>query len=206
MIGSSLFYWIMLAGVALCAITGALEAGRKSMDIVGACAIGLATAIGGGTVRDLLIGRPVFWVSDQTHLIAALIATLIAFFLARAIRLPPRLFLIPDALGLALFTVSGTQTALNLGVPWLVAGFMGVITGVFGGVLRDIFCNEVPLVFMPSELYAITACAGAGVVVAMHAYGCGDASAAAAGFVTVAGFRLAALAFRLRTQEWGPRE
>ena len=205
MLSSSLFYWTMLAGVALCAITGALEAGRKGMDIVGACAIGLATAIGGGTVRDLLIGRPVFWVADQTHLIVALIAAILTFFLARAIRLPPRLFLIPDALGLALFTVSGTQAALGMEVPWLVAGFMGVITGVLGGVLRDILCNEVPLVFMPSELYAITACAGAGVIVAIQAFGLGHTAAAAAGFATVAVLRLAAIAFRLRTREWGPR-
>lgn len=205
MFNTPLLYWIMLAGVALCAITGALEAGRKGMDIIGACAIGLATAIGGGTVRDLLIARPVFWVSDQTHLIVALIAAILTFFLARAIRLPPRLFLIPDALGLALFTVSGTQAALGVGAPWLVAGLMGVITGVLGGVLRDILCNEVPLVFMPSELYAITACAGAGVVVAMHALGQPQASAAIAGFATVAGLRFAAITFRLRTPEWDPR-
>lgn len=203
---TTLFYWISLAGVALCAITGVLEAGHKGMDVVGASAAGLATAAGGGTVRDLLIGRPVFWVSDQSYLVVALLAALAAFFLARTIRLPARLFLIPDALGLALFTVSGTQVALQANVPWLVAVLMGVITGVLGGVLRDILCNDIPLIFLPSELYATAAAAGAATVVGLHTLGVGHELAACAGFLVAAGLRLAAMAFRLRTLKWDPRE
>ncbi|MBK9614338.1 MAG: TRIC cation channel family protein [Uliginosibacterium sp.] len=203
---TTFFYWIALAGVALYAITGALEAGHKGMDFVGACAAGLATAAGGGTVRDLLIGRPVFWISDPSYLSVAIIAALAAFALARTVRLPMRLFLIPDALALALFTVSGTQTALAAGVPWLVAGLMGVITGVLGGVLRDVLCNEIPLIFLPSELYATAAAAGAATVVGLHAAGLGHEIAAIAGFLVAAGLRLAAMAFRLRTLKWEPRQ
>lgn len=203
---TTLFYWISLAGVALCAITGVLEAGHKGMDVVGASAAGLATAAGGGTVRDLLIGRPVFWVSDQSYLIVALLAALTAFVLARMIRLPARLFLIPDALGLALFTVSGTQVALHAGVPWLVAVLMGIITGVLGGVLRDILCNDIPLIFLPSELYATAAAAGATTVVGLDAFGASHELAAFAGFLVAAGLRLAAIMFRLRTLKWDPRE
>lgn len=203
---SPLLYGIMLAGVALCAITGVLEAGRKGMDLVGVCAVGLATAAGGGTIRDILIGRPVFWISDQSYLLVALGASLAAFFVLRTVRLPERLFLIPDALGLALFTASGTQIALAAGTPWLVAGLMGVITGVAGGVLRDILCNDIPLIFLPSELYAVAATAGAGAVVGMHAAGFSHELAAMTGFIAAAALRLAAMAFRLHAPVWKPRD
>lgn len=195
----------MLAGVALYAITGVLDAGRKGMDIVGACAIGLATAAGGGTIRDLLMARPVFWISDQSYLLVSVGTAVLTFFLHRSIRLPARLFLILDALGLALFTVSGTQIALLAGTPWVVAGFMGLITGVAGGVLRDILCNDIPLIFMPGELYAIAAAAGATAVVLMRINGFGHELAATIGFLVAAGLRLAAMAFKLRGPEWEPR-
>src|SRR5690606_38454536 len=116
-----------------------------------------ATALGGGTVRDVLVGRPVFLIADQLYLIVALVATLAVFFAVRNLRLPPRLFLIPDAFGLALFTIVGTQIALQWQAPWLVASLLGMITGVVGGVLRDVLCNEVPLVFVRGELYASAA-------------------------------------------------
>jgi uncharacterized membrane protein YeiH len=200
-----LLYWIMLSGVALGAVTGVLDAGRKGMDIVGACAVGLATAAGGGTVRDLLIGRPVFWVANQSYLLTALGASLLTFFLVRAIRMPARLFLIPDALCLALFTVSGTQIALNIGAPWLVATVMGIVTGTVGGVLRDVLCNDIPLIFLPGEFYAIAAFAGAATVVGVHFLGYGDHIAAIAGFLAAAILRLAAMAFRLRSPTWEAR-
>lgn len=199
---AALFYWIMLAGVALYAVTGVLDAGRKGMDIVGACAIGLATAAGGGTIRDLLMHRPVFWITDQSYLLVSLGAAILAFFMHRVIQLPPRLFLILDALGLALFTVSGTQLALAAGTPWLVAGFMGLITGVAGGVLRDILCNDIPLIFMPGQLYAIAATGGAAAVVIMHAANFSHQLAATVGFLCAAGLRLAAITFELRGPQW----
>ena len=150
----NLLYWIGLAAVAVSALTGVLDAGRKNMDLIGAVMVGSATALGGGTVRDVLLDRKVFWISDQTYLIVALATALLIFFAVRALRLPSRRFLIPDAIGLALFTVSGTQIALEWQAPWLVASLLGVITGVVGGVLRDVLCNEVPLVFVRGELYA----------------------------------------------------
>ncbi len=101
-----------------------------------------------------------FWVADQSYLVAAVAAGVATFVLVRLARLPLNLFLVPDALGLALFTVVGTQVALDSGAPWFVATFLGVVTGVFGGVLRDILCNEVPLVFA-GELYATASWAGA---------------------------------------------
>ena len=125
----NLLYWIGLAAVAVSALTGVLDAGRKNMDLIGAVMVGSATALGGGTVRDVLLDRKVFWISDQTYLIVALATALLIFFAVRALRLPSRRFLIPDAIGLALFTVSGTQIALEWQAPWLVASLLGVITG-----------------------------------------------------------------------------
>lgn len=165
----TLLYWVGLAAVAVNALTGVLDSGRKQMDLIGALLVGVATALGGGTIRDLLLDRNVFWVVDQTYLIVALGTGLITFFLARLLHLPPKLFLIPDALGLALFTVVGTQVALQWHTPWLVASLMGVMTGVFGGVLRDILCNDVPLVFLKGELYATAAWVGALSMIALEA-------------------------------------
>lgn len=199
-----LLYWIGIAAVAVCAVTGALDAGRKNMDIVGATAVGLATAAGGGTVRDLLLDRSVFWVADQTYLVAALLATTLSFFVVRATRLHPRLFLVPDALGLGLFTVLGTQIALDHGSPWLVASLMGVITGVLGGVLRDMLCNDIPLIFLPGELYATAAFAGAISLVGAQSWGLSHSTSAIIGFVVATGLRLGAMAFRWQAPRWTP--
>ncbi len=156
-----LLYWVGMAAVAVNALTGVLDSSRKQMDLIGALLVAIATALGGGTVRDLLLDRNVFWVADQTYLMVALMTGLIVFFVVRRTSLPPQLFLIPDAIGLALFTIAGTQIALQWHVPWLAASLMGVITGVVGGVLRDILCNDVPSVFLKGELYATAAWVGA---------------------------------------------
>lgn len=161
-----LIYVITMSAVAVSAITGVLEAGRKPMDLFGVVLVALTSALGGGTLRDLLLEKPVFWVVDQTYLVAAIAAGVATFVLVRLVRLPANLFLAPDALGLALFTIVGTQVALAHGAPWFVATFLGVVTGVFGGVLRDILCNEVPLVFS-GELYATASWAGAMVFIAL---------------------------------------
>ncbi|WP_295443508.1 trimeric intracellular cation channel family protein [uncultured Thiodictyon sp.] len=162
----TLMYWIGQSAVVLMAAAGVLEAGRKRFDLFGMAIVALAAALGGGTVRDLLLGRPVFWVADQTYLMCALGAALVTFFLARVFVLPARLFLIPDAAGLALFTVTGTKAALVWGAPWLVASIMGVTTGVVGGILRDVLCNEEPLVFR-GTLYATASWTGALVLIGL---------------------------------------
>lgn len=166
-------YWITLVAVAVSAAAGVLEAGRKRFDLFGMLVVALAAALGGGSVRDLLLDRGVFWVHDQTYLIVALVAAFVTFFLARRVALDPRLFLIPDALGLALYTVVGTKVALALEAPWLVASFMGVITGVMGGILRDVLCNEEPVVFQ-GALYATAAWIGSLVLIALYAIGLGS--------------------------------
>lgn len=199
----ALLYWVGMAAVAVNALTGVLDSSRKQMDLIGALLVGIATALGGGTIRDLLLDRNVFWVVDQLYLIAALGAGLLTFFVARALPLPPRLFLIPDALGLALFTVVGTQISLQWHTPWLVASLMGVITGILGGVLRDILCNDVPLVFLKGELYASAAWLGALSLIALQQIGVSAVTASwlAMGIVLV--LRLLAMRFHITLPAFG---
>ena len=119
------------------------------------------------------------------------------FLLARRIRVPPGLFVVPDAVGLALFTVVGCQIAVASGVHWLAASLLAVITGVVGGMLRDILVNEVPLVMRPGTLYATASWLGALTLLGCLHFGSGDAAAAAAGAAVVLGLRLAAIRYRL---------
>ena len=191
-----LMYGISLGAVAMMAAAGVLEAGRKRFDLFGMVVVALAAALGGGSLRDVLLDRPVFWVADQTYLVAALIAAMLTFFLARIFALPARLFLVPDAAGLALFTISGTKAALVWGAPWLVASFMGVITGVMGGVLRDVLCNEEPLVFQ-GTLYATAAWAGALVFIGAMTGGLDPGQAAMAGGALIFLLRVAAIRWEI---------
>ncbi len=167
---SELMYWLSQAAVASLAAAAVIEAGRKRFDLFGMLVVAVSAALGGGSLRDMLLDRPVFWVRDQTYLLTALGAALVVFFIARRWRLPMRYFLISDAIGLALFTVVGTRIALNMEAAWLTASFLGVVTGVMGGILRDILCNEEPLVFQ-GPLYATAAWAGALVYIALIAQG-----------------------------------
>ena len=201
-----LLYWIGMAAVAVSAVTGVLEAGRKKMDLIGVVMVGSATALGGGSVRDVLLDRTVFWIADQTYLVVALATTLATFFAVRGLRLPPRLFMIPDAVGLALFTIAGTQIALELQAPWLVASLLGVVTGVVGGVLRDVLCNDVPLVFVRGELYASAAWAGALTLIGLQSLGVSQVAAAWSGMAVVLVMRLLAMAFRITLPTYSERQ
>lgn len=193
----ALLYWVGLAAVAVNALTGVLDSGRKQMDLIGALLVGMATALGGGTVRDLLLDRHVFWVVDQTYLLVAFFTGFATFFIARARAIPPRFFLVPDAVGLALFTVAGTQVALQWHAPWLVASLMGVTTGVVGGVLRDILCNDVPLVFLKGELYASAAWLGAMGMIGLESIGCSSVFASWAAMIFIFTLRMLALRYGL---------
>ncbi len=187
-----------IIGVAVFALSGALMAARKGMDPFGFALLATLTGVGGGTVRDLLIGaRPVFWVGDPSDVLVCLIVAELVFALGpkRVATIEGgrqgRLLLWADALGLALFAISGTSKALNAGVPALSAIALGTITATFGGIIRDIFAGTTPLV-LRQEIYVTAAALGATVMVAGQALGADPFFSAAAGFT--AAFALRALA------------
>ncbi|QJR80885.1 trimeric intracellular cation channel family protein [Alteromonas pelagimontana] len=154
------FHWINLAGVAVCAVSGTLMAYQKRMDGFGVVVLASVTAIGGGTLRDIVLDIPVFWVQDTDYLYSTLVAALVTIIWLRfSPRFPYHYLLIADAFGLALFNVVGMEKALIHDAPMVVAIAMGTITGVFGGLLRDVICREIPLV-LNGELYAITCIIG----------------------------------------------
>jgi uncharacterized membrane protein YeiH len=185
-------------GVAVFALTGALMAARKGMDPFGFALLATLTGVGGGTLRDLLIGtRPVFWVGDPTDVLVCLVVAELVFALGprRVAAMEGgrrgRLLLWADAFGLALFAVTGTLKALAAGVPALSAVALGTVTATFGGIIRDIFAGSTPLV-LRQEIYVTAAALGAAVMVALHGLGRDAALSAAAGFM--AAFALRALA------------
>lgn len=152
-------YWITLLAVIVSSASGVLKAGFKEFDLFGVIIIAIATALGGGSLRDMLLDRDVFWIQDQIFFIASLASAVFIFITARIIVVPPKFFLIADAAGLATFAIAGTLVSLMVGAPPLLASFMGVMTGTMGGIFRDVLCNEQPVVFH-SPLYATVSWAG----------------------------------------------
>ena len=146
-----LLSWVALAAQAM---TAALVAGRRSMDWMGVCLLGAITALGGGTLRDVLLGHyPLAWVERPSYLVVTLLAPFVTIAMARLVYRLTTAFLVLDAIGLVVFTMIGCDVAWKLDVPFGIVIVAGMITGCAGGVLRDILCNDVPLLFR-AELYA----------------------------------------------------
>jgi uncharacterized membrane protein YeiH len=155
-----IIYVLDLFGVAVFAVSGSLAAGRKRMDVFGVIVLGLVTAVGGGTLRDILLDAgPVFWVDDPLYLLVAVASSLLTFFTVRAVSIPWRGLLISDAIGLAVFMAIGTARALAITNAPSVAIVMGIMTGVAGGMIRDVLSAEVPLI-LRKEIYATAALCG----------------------------------------------
>jgi len=154
-----IIYFFELLGTFVFAMSGLATAAEKKFDIFGGAIIGWATAVGGGTIRDVLIGRfPVGWMRDPWFLYAILAAIPVVYFFRKSILRFPRTFLLFDALGLGLYMVLGLERTLALGLHPALAIVMGAVSATFGGVLRDLLCNEVPLVFQPKEQLYATVC------------------------------------------------
>ncbi len=202
---SSLRVGIEAAATVAFALSGLIEAARKRLDAVGVSVVAFLAAFGGGTVRDVLLDRrPFFWVEHAGWLWALLAITLAAmmFLRTRHFALTERAMLWPDAIGLGLFTVSGTEAALASDMPATVAVLMGMITAVFGGVLRDVVCNEIPKAFRDHRPYAVCAFVGGWVVIAAHAVGAPEDATLLLGATVATGLRLAALATRFTLPRW----
>lgn len=160
--------WLDLFGVFVFALSGALAADRRGMDLFGFVVIAMFPAIGGGTIRDIVLNVPVFWVQDSTYLWIIIAAALGTFFATPIIKRVERSLLWADALGLSVFCVTGAAKAYAITHSPTIAVSLGVVTAVMGGLIRDVVCNELPLV-LKQDIYATAAFAGAIVYVSLLA-------------------------------------
>jgi len=192
-------YLFDLIGVGVFAVSGALAAGRRRLDLIGVVVAAAVTAVGGGTIRDLLLDRhPIFWLTDSRYLLVIIGATIATILYVRWKRVPGVALDVADALGLALFTVTGAQVAERAGMPVITCVLLGTITGAAGGVIRDVLLAQVPHILQRGSLYATAAIAGASAYLALAALGVSSAVASLAGMACVAVLRLAAIVWRVQ--------
>jgi len=189
-------YWITLLAVFVSSASGVLKAGFKQFDLFGVIIIAIATGLGGGSLRDMLLDRDVFWVSDQTFFIASFGSAITIFVTARLTIISPKYFLVADAAGLATFGIAGTLVSLMVGVPPLIASFMGVMTGTMGGIFRDVLCNETPVVFL-SPLYATVSWIGSLLFIGLLHFDLGTMVAAIISGLSIFVFRLLAIYYNI---------
>lgn len=183
-----------LAAAAVFATTGALVASRRQMDIIGFMWLGVITGVGGGTVRDLLLGVPVFWVHDPVPIVACLVASVASYFTAHLVQSRYVLMLWLDAMGLALVTIAGTVKGLDSGAGPVIAVVMGVITASLGGIIRDTLGHE-PSILLRQEIYVTASVIGAGIYVGLTGLGVDRIPAALTGGIATFAIRGLAMSF-----------
>ena len=205
--------WLLLNGTILFevigtlafALSGLIEAARKKLDLVGMAMVSGLAAFGGGTLRDILLDRkPFFWVENEIWVWILILICIGALLFMRSRHLEPteRAMQWPDAIGLGAFTAGGTQLALNAGVPAVISVIMGVLTAIFGGVLRDIVVNEIPKAFSDHIPYAVIAFTGGWVVVGLNLLNVDAFIAVAIGAIFTIVLRVLALLFGWRLPIW----
>ena len=202
-------YVLDLVGVAVVAISGALAAGRRRLDLIGVLVLAAVTAVGGGTIRDVLLDRhPIFWLADARYLLVIIVAAVATVLYVRWGRVPWITLDVADALGLALFSVAGTQVAERAGMPAASCVLLGAVTGAAGGAIRDVLTARVPAVLQHGSLYAAAAIAGTSLYLILARLGLEHSAASLAGMAVVAALRLAAIwwgltlpVFEVRTAE-----
>jgi uncharacterized membrane protein YeiH len=195
----TILYWLNVLGLAVFAISGALMAARLKMDPFGVIVLAALTSIGGGTIRDVILDVPqVFWVVETSYLTTIAVSSLLTMLFVNYInRLPEKLMLIADAAGLALFSVLGAQKALLYGAPASVAVVMGVITGVAGGMLRDVVCRQVPMI-LRKDIYATASMLCCVTYTSLLMFGVSDLVASLIGIAAGFLLRLAAIQWHLK--------
>lgn len=199
-------YLLDLFGVAVFAVSGALAAGRKGMDVFGVIVISIVTAIGGGTVRDVLLdNRPIFWLEDTNYLLVILASAALTLAYARFRRPPRNSLQIADAFGLALFTIIGARVAQDSGAPDIIVVVMGAITGSAGGLLRDVLCAEIPLI-LRRDIYATASIAGGAVYVLLTNLGLAIPVVAPLSAAIIFALRLAAIKYDLHAPSFSLRD
>lgn len=199
------FHWFDLLGIAVFAISGTLAAWRKQMDGFGVIVLATVTAIGGGTLRDLILDSPVIWLSNNSYFLAIFAAAGLTILQVRKrLVIPNNTLQIADAIGLAFFVIMGTQKALDHGTSGFVAIMMGTMSGVCGGMIRDVLCREIPMVFR-GELYAITCIFGGLVYVQLLSFGMEQMPAMLSGMSALLILRLAAIRWHLTIPVFGKK-
>jgi len=196
-------YFVEHLAVIFGAATGALAARGRGIDWFGVVVLGIVTAMGGGTMRDVVLNRSVFWVDDHSFLISAVVAVLITINFAPFLNPASKAFLITDAMFLAFVAMVGTEKTYSMHHAWSVCALFGVVTGVAGGIVRDVLLGEVPLVFRPQiELYATAALAGSiAYLISARVYPGSNWNLILGASVTLV-LRLAAIRWRLRLPEF----
>ncbi len=192
---------IEVCGILAFAFSGFIEASRRDMDLVGVFTVAFITAFGGGTLRDLLLDRrPLFWVEHQEYTLLVFVLALVVTPFLRHLRtsLSEKIIIVADALGLGLFSALGASMAEHAGMPIFVCVMMGVITGIFGGVLRDVVCNEIPLVFRRGHLYATCSFAGCWTYLILERFEAFQAGALIVSIFVTCTMRLLSVRFNLK--------
>jgi uncharacterized membrane protein YeiH len=197
---------IYLIAIVAEAMSGALAAGRRSMDIFGVSVIAFVTALGGGTVRDLILGRfPLGWTHHPEYIYLVIGGGLITVIIARYMHRLKRIFLALDAMGLVAFSLIGCDIALEMDYPMVVVIMSGMITGICGGILRDVLCNQVPVVFR-RELYAVVSLAVCAIFLVLRALGIDDDLNTAISFVGGLTLRLLAIRYSWKLPTFAYRQ
>jgi uncharacterized membrane protein YeiH len=198
---STLLQVIEAMGILAFAFSGFIEARHKDMDMVGVFTVAFITAFGGGTLRDILLDRrPLFWVEHQEYTLIVFVLALVITPFLRHLRsgLSEKLIITADAFGLGLFSALGASLAQRAGMPIFVCVMMGVITGIFGGVLRDVICNEIPMVFRRGQLYATCSFAGCWTYLLLDRFDLPQAASLFFSIAVTVAMRLAAVRYNLR--------
>jgi uncharacterized membrane protein YeiH len=189
----SVLFVIYLVAITAEAMSGALAAGRRNMDIFGVAVIAFVTALGGGTIRDLTLGRfPIGWTQHPEYVYLVISAGLLTTMIASFMHNLKRIFLVLDAMGLIAFSLIGCSVALKMDYPTIVVIMSGMITGICGGILRDVLCNQMPVVFQ-RELYASVSLVVCALFLGLHAFGVDTDLATAISFTSGLTLRLLAI-------------
>ncbi len=203
---NDLVIYLDYLGVAVFAASGGLKASEKQMDLVGFILVATVTGIGGGTLRDVLLGlQPVFWIGNTEYVIICGVIAILTFFVAHQLSRRDRWLAWADAVGLATFCIGGAAVAFAAGASTLVAVLMGVMTACFGGVIRDVLCGEIPLI-LRREIYATAAAIGATVyMILLQALPAWEEIAAGAGFMAALTARGAGIVWKLGLPVYKPK-
>ncbi|MBC2608134.1 trimeric intracellular cation channel family protein [Pelagicoccus albus] len=201
-------YYLGLVGVAVFAISGALAADRKGSDWVGVLFLASATALGGGTLRDVLLKREaVFWIANPTYLWVVIGATVFTIIYVRYFKPPTNALNFADAIGLAMFSIVGAKIAEAEGMTPLIVVTMGVFTGVAGGIIRDVLANEIPLIFRSGEpIYSVSAASGIIAYLGLKYLGVPSQTASLSGVAVIAATRFAGIFWHIKLPEFSVRK